>query len=837
MNYLFPIAYMSITYAMTALLIVFGLTGHVGAAADIGIIHAATLATFYALSANSRNIILNSSQRISLRDILSYRLFLIIPLASISLALSIFIAGVNGMLALALILRRCTEWVNEVHLSEREVEGDRRFAVKFLLLQVSLFALVIVLSFWKKNLALGGMFVWALLPLAMSGRFVARNAYTSISKFIAVFPRMLSHLGSTATIGIAMYLFRLLVLLFAGRAAAGELFTAFSIGSFVGSMFANVLGPSMSLHEIRTGLAYFPAPLKLLLAVLCAAGSTIFAATVLDPTLFSASARSMLFWESLGLSLVGGAVMVLAQRIRIRLLRLDNGVDVFGPDMFAHTLLIMVTAYIYFSKGVAGLAALYLINAILLYLFYLSAGHGHARTEGPMNSTFSRHDARFLIALSLFVPLFFQLSGHVYHTQVASLDSGGNILTLPLPVAMLGCYGGVLLLPNYRKAYSALGFVFMFFCVMLGASILSTAGHFSQERAKLLLLLQFLLPTFALVLGQLFETGSERKYIFEKAFLYTSLLIVPWQLFATWQQNAQQDSLALTQNLYLFSIYQNLEYVPVIFVSAFLISLYALWDIPRYRRLIYLLAPLIGIYATASLSMLAVFEIVAGMLVFVLFQIRKYRNMPAIIPFLIILSSIAGYGYLLKNSAQAVNKYDSYGSAEGVHMKTGSFAERQSFGKPDQFRFLPTNMALRLIDWEFYGKGIVNDSKSFVLGHAEPLPRSVSTNAHNYYLDLVYNFGLVSFLPLMMLIGYTLYLVVKRRRKILLSRSTFSLVAIVAFLLLVDSVFKVTLREPYPGIFAFFVWGVLLSRLGALKGAAPGADDLGETSYPIAVRN
>lgn len=36
---------------------------------------------------------------------------------------------------------------------------------------------------------------------------------------------------------------------------------------------------------------------------------------------------------------------------------------------------------------------------------------------------------------------------------------------------------------------------------------------------------------------------------------------------------------------------------------------------------------------------------------------------------------------------------------------------------------------------------------------------------------------------------------------------------LVRFLVLVDSNFEVTLRQPYPGIFAFFLWGLLLARL------------------------
>ena len=43
-----------------------------------------------------------------------------------------------------------------------------------------------------------------------------------------------------------------------------------------------------------------------------------------------------------------------------------------------------------------------------------------------------------------------------------------------------------------------------------------------------------------------------------------------------------------------------------------------------------------------------------------------------------------------------------------------------------------------------------------------------------------------------------------------------ALSVVVFFLLFVDNFVKVGMRQPYPGIVAFFLWGILLSRLGAL---------------------
>ncbi|MDE3207277.1 MAG: hypothetical protein KGL58_00345, partial [Pseudomonadota bacterium] len=264
-------------------------------------------------------------------------------------------------------------------------------------------------------------------------------------------------------------------------------------------------------------------------------------------------------------------------------------------------------------------------------------------------------------------------------------------------------------------------------------------------------------------------------------------------------------------------IYQNFEYVPVIFISAFLIVLYSLWSNPSYRKAICFLAPFIGIYAVASLSELAIFEMAAGVFIFTLTQYQKFRSNLTLAPLLLVLIATLGYTPFVKHDPRTVNKYDAMGTYGGGAQTSGSIAEQERFKSADQFRHLPTNLALRLIDWEYYSKHIVANNESFLLGHGKPLSRRISTNAHNYYIDLLYNFGMIAALPVFILIGYLLYLATKFWPTIYSSNRCFVLLAVVLFLIFVDSSFKVTLREPYPAIFTFFLWGVLLSRLKGLQ--------------------
>ena len=134
----------------------------------------------------------------------------------------------------------------------------------------------------------------------------------------------------------------------------------------------------------------------------------------------------------------------------------------------------------------------------------------------------------------------------------------------------------------------------------------------------------------------------------------------------------------------------------------------------------------------------------------------------------------------------------------------------------------PPNIAMRLFYWKYYSKEISTNARVFLLGHAEHPDRSKIPSAHNYYLDFIYNFGLLPLIPLLAVIGYTLGMIYRNRKVVLNSPGLLGMAMVVIFMLLGENSLKVGLRQPYPGILTFFLWGVLLSRLARLE--APGLE-------------
>ena len=851
-NYLFPGAFMVNTYAMTILLVVLGLADRVDMAAEIGIVQGATLALFYAFSANARSLILNPSSGISAQSVMASRLILLVPLAGAAYLLSVVPAGVDRLFAIALILRRCVEWLGEVHLSEMEHSGNESFVRYYLFLQVVLLVMVLVWFLCGLPYPMLGLFIWALTPLMMSARYIWKSLCAIPDLMGGISSSILPNLGSTVIIGITVYIFRLLILLIVGKETAGNLFTAFAIGSLTGGVFANALGPSIVLYEQRSGNRRFPFLIHMVLYASLLLGTVVSAVSMLGIPVLNWTGKSSFFWLAAGLSIIGGVIMVYAQRMRLRLLQHDEEHDVFGPDVMSNILLIAAVPFTYWLFGMKAMGGLYLLSSLLAYIFYLSSKKTFA--EQPLQPV--DKIIRMVIAGMLLFPVFFQMSNGLFRDTTINYNSGGVLANLPIPLSVLGCYGGILLLSGYQRAYVSLSTIFFTCILMAMATVISTHADPSQQQAKFILLIQFILPMFALILGQLY---SHRKMdedpCYEKMFLFVLAILIPWHLAATFHQGF----IYLAPSLGIFSIYQCFQYVPLIIVSAYLLALFSLWELPKHKLLLMILAPLMAIYAAASMSFLTITMLMAGWLGFTVFQwISNHEKIPIIV---LLLCAMLSFSYLYYAKAHSEAAAFKFGGPAGAGLQKLQSQQQQQTGvqlnqnarssgmEPDEAQKdiqllspeererqkeqriltqlteneklgkmkIPVNTLIRVYYWKNYIMKILSSPKRLLIGSNEIPNRDEYPSAHNYYLDFIYHFGIIAILPILVLLMYTCMMIYRQRRRIYLLPGLTGLCSVTLFLLLIDNFLKVGLRQPYSGMFTFFLWGLLLSRLSALN--------------------
>lgn len=458
----------------------------------------------------------------------------------------------------------------------------------------------------------------------------------------------------------------------------------------------------------------------------------------------------------------------------------------------------------------------------------------------------------FIIAFFLLLPLFFQLLNGVFDDTSYYFNSGGNLGSLPIPLSTITCGVGMVILGGLTKTRLTMATILLTCGGMLTTSLLFGIAYGSIEKSKVVLFVQYILPMCALVLGQQYGARTSAVNIMAKAFTLALLLTVPAQLLSTWAHG----SYILSPSLFLFSAYQHLQYIPVIFVGAFFVAIFTLWELHGFRLPLSILAGLMGVYTSLSHSMLAIVFLTLGL---VCFSVRAIilRKKPlhamvitSITVFILISSAFSTNTELLKEklgehfqSTASPEIYDAPSKVDDVKINISSSTSVETNGstsavdetaantlsnisleandattKTDEEAFEPPrNLAERAVYLKFYIDKITHSSGSIFLGHREPPDRSSYPSAHNYYLDFTYNFGLLAAIPLLALAGLTVHLVIRNLPKIFISSETVGVTGVVLFLLFADNLFKVGMRQPYPGIITFFLWGVLLALLLRLE--------------------
>ena len=398
--------------------------------------------------------------------------------------------------------------------------------------------------------------------------------------------------------------------------------------------------------------------------------------------------------------------------------------------------------------------------------------------------------------------MFFQIEGGIFNDKTMVFDSHGLISRLPIPLSVAACFIGIpLLIGRYRDAVPSLAVVLASAALMFVSLLVTTRSQGGEFQGKFIALLQFVLPMVALILGQLYETADEEISILSKVFLLVLCAIVLLLIYCSWRRGLRAFSPYLFVFSFSFSIYQHLQYVPVIFTGAFLIVLFRLGPEKGFRRWIGIFLPIMVLYVVVSAAVNAIILFALGFLLYLLLyeRLKRVASVKTAIGVFLIIAIVCGY--LLH-----------FGRGESMLVEKFNVTQTDGTGG-----LKITGIQKRLAGWEFYWNGVTKDVPSFVMGNARLPDRSQYPSAHNYYLDFLYHFGFLPLVPLLVLIGATLYGVYRNRKEIIATRELLGLTIVVLFLLLVDNMLKVGLRQPYPGIFTFFLWGILISKLSVFS--------------------
>ena len=791
--YSYPAAFLLNSASTTLLLICIGLAGRYELAADIGVVQGATLAVFFSFSANARSIILNRTSTEIWRSFFTSRLLLILPLGIATYVLGTSVSDAGALLAGVLVLRRCAEWLSEIYLSQMERRQKYHVATTFVVVQAALLLVAFGSLVYFQNAGSWLLIVWALAPVLLSWRFLREGMRTAAWSQVN-WNLLLPHFGSTAINGVGVFVFRAVILSIVGKTIAGTLYTAIALGGVLGSVFAQALGPTLQFHSQAGSRPILPRWLKVALGINVLAGVALIFFGTTESSILTIAGQSHFFFEAIGASLIGSTVMVFAQIIRLRFLQEREGVDVFGPDMIINILIVACVPILYGLFGRESLAFLFLVNASLAYVFYLSMDHAKMTEEREHTSYFS--GTATTIVVFLVFPLFFQLSNGIFHNPDLLYDHGARIEYLPIPVSLLACYLGILLIGKYERSHVSLWFVFTTFILMLVSTLISTEEATKWQQEKFILMIQFLLPMFAMVLGNMCAGLKDDGRLLEKAILLVVVSVVIVQLAASFIQ----DIGVLSPYLYVFSIYQHIQYVSTILCCGYVLAVFALCGNRKWRLWLILMAAPMGLFAIYSRSYVAIGALTLGLALFAVFSALRDKALPRYQAVLLMVLAVSG-GILGK------------GFSDGQLWNSGSVgisleADGAGAGKIRRYEIGDV-----ISVWQSRTRELSRSMPLVLSGRAHRSERTVYSDVYNYYLELAISFGIFSVFPILTLIVVSGYWVIKRSRIVLSSPSLVGLVIVTIYLVLVVNSVSVGMRQLYPGLVSFFLWGLLLSRL------------------------
>lgn len=786
-HYLFPLALAFNSFSLQALIVFAGVTGRPALAADLSLAQAAMIALFFSLSGNARNLILKSDGEDSGRSVMQLRLLAAPALAAAALLVSVHLSKVELFISAAVVLRQLSEWFSEVELARREKNGETGFARNFLAVSALPLAALAVSTLWAPGLFRPLLLLWAALPLLLCAGAIKRGAAT-LTHISIEWRKLLPNCSSTLVIGMVIFFFRLLISGFAGKVIAGQLFTAFAIGSLAGSLYERTIGPSFKVSSALAGARALFFRLALALPV---AGVAIIGALLYFGGQSEFLQRNFYLAAAAGFSLVGGYVMIGAQAMKIDLLHSHGRDDVFMADLLSNFAILVSVPVAFLLFGVEAFTALYLVNAVIVYACYWLMSGRALLTLTPAREKL----LHFLTAFSVVMPLFFQLGAGVYRLPVETYDWGGRLSMLPLPLSVFACFPLILVLHHFRKARLFSSFTFVMLCVMMAGIMVSYSGDGPSVKDRVMLSLQYLLPFFGLVLAEHAGLSEHFHRRMAKVFLWVALVIAAGQIVATFNS----PTMRLQAWLYFFTVYDNLQYAPVVIVSAYLTGLFGAGH--KADRVALFFAPLMCLYAALSWSMLAAGILVAGLLCHWAYG-RFSRRTAVVLGVAVLIFAAIGL------------------SLRRAHV-TGKFSFLSSDGAGRGLISALPNVSERFGVWSHYLDGIRKaDAKTLIFGHAVMPLRTQFPSAHNYYLDMLYNFGLAALLPFLALLAYTLFAAWRRRTELRRDPGLLGLAFVVFCLIFLDNFLKVGFRQPYAGIFSFFLWGLLVTRLRALPAKA-----------------
>lgn len=394
----------------------------------------------------------------------------------------------------------------------------------------------------------------------------------------------------------------------------------------------------------------------------------------------------------------------------------------------------------------------------------------------------------------LLIPIFFLLNGKIYFEPSLKLNSENYLHNVPIPAsyfisALLICY--FLFKKNY-KIFNSKIFIILFICTI--SLIVLMIFTKSIDYYRVINLVQFLLPWMGLVIAMNLK-NCLNIYIIIYYFL---IVILCLQLSITFFLEKK----IIISDIIFFTVYQNIQYVSTVFTLLTILVSINLFKDKKLEIIFLNLLSLIYSTLTYSLSSLSIFAIFfSGFLLKFFFEKNQNRLKifkMFILAFIFIMLFLGFLNYLKKD-----NDKQKFVTNNNVNYYENALKFKDIFS----FK-IPANLILRIEIYKNYFQKISNDKRILFLGDKNREFDKKFKSSHNLILDIIYKFGLILMIPYLYLFFLALHKLSKFKNK----TNDFTSFLVLLIVILVENFFKLSLKQPYPGIISFYLIGYYLKK-------------------------
>lgn len=752
-------------FALNTLVVLLYLFDHKQLVIDIALFGSFAILLCQIFAFNSRTLLLSVNKTVDIIPIIIQRIILSLVILLICVFFAPFFIANNYSLGICVAFALIGNWIFEIILTDHEIKKNQLQKYHFLISIFSFFG--IFFSIFLSNFLFLKLFliIYSILIFFKIILYIIKNINNldkkkySIKSFIGI--HFLSSFGSSLSISVSSFLFRYFIIILSSLEISSAVIIGFMFGSLPVSLFYNIFGATLVKNKVnleKYKIYFFYFSILIFITILF-----FISKFKLDFFINFFYLDNILF-ISIFFSILGMFPMLIGLYKRQKIIQETNSKDkFFNLDIIYSLSVIIIVPLVYILNNEMIFSICFLLSGIFAYLIF------------SFSNILKNKNFIYLFLFLVPLPIFFIFLDTFKKFNFFMINESNsqvleNLYSLPIPLSlMILPFFLISLLHRYQFMLISIYLVTLSFLI----GIISVVYLQRLSFSNFLNVIQFFLPMFGLIIGEIVGKINLYQKLFFKNLYLISLIVIILQLLLTITYGSNN----LVSNIFGIYIYQSSNFTSTVFFLG-LFSYLVFYRLKNFKFnliLDYFLLFLISVYLyyanSISLYLFVLFFIVYNLI----FKKIKIVNNLYLLLFLVLSFYIS----------TEVNIKNFFNHFDTIILSNKHFLEN----------------SLNNYELFLFGSNLNNELYLSQIG------------VFNFYIDYVYNFGFLSLIPFLFLISYTIIKTYRLKKIIFKNNLNYVLFYLFIFIIFIDSFLRTGLKQPFIGIIYYLIWGIYLSKL------------------------